>query len=755
MANVDEAATPRGGARGRGRGRGRGRRGRGGAGQGRQQSHQEEQQQQQQQYQKQPQQPTSERTPKTADDSEDDSEVCFICANPIEFTSVAPCNHKSCHICALRMRALYKNKDCPHCRTPAPFVIFTADHEKNFEDYAEDDIAIPEPTVGVKYTSNDIYTQSLLFLKYNCPETTCDFQGLGWPDLHRHSKSVHHKRMCDLCSRNKKLFTHEHTLFSDKELEVHMSRGDDQPGALDQSGFKGHPRCDFCRERYYDADKLYEHCRNKHERCFLCDRDNPATPHYYRHYDDLEQHFRKDHFLCMDRECLEKKFVVFASQMDLNAHQLEEHGNTLSKDVRRDARVVDMSNFDYRQSYQPHQQQRRGGNRGRDPNADTPLPTSSAQPMRRDEVAFQRQLAIHSAQSIAPRSFGGQLSQPSSTTPVRPSRATPSQPQRQEPRQPQSQNTLQDAMGNNLGQVTDPASLSPQERARLVRHGAVIERASSLLANDEAKIARFRGHVSSYQKGGFTANQLLDAFFTLFADTSSNAIGTLVKEIVDLFERPEKKEGLLKAWQDWRAINEDYPSLPVTAPTVSSSGWAGVMTGTSSLSAPGNTGLNQRQIMKLKSSTKKGKGRTNLASIVSASGPPSGSSRQPPSSSTFPSLPKTGPNSSSAAAASMPSWTASSSQNNPGPSKVRLNNTDAFPSLPSAPKPQTTMFGINTALVKRNFGQPTETGFSWGGGSGSGSGANTPAEGTAAAEGGPSSGKGKKKGKKVKLMQFG
>ncbi len=46
-------------------------------------------------------------------DDDEDVEICFICANPIIHHSVAPCNHITCHICALRLRALYKNKDCP------------------------------------------------------------------------------------------------------------------------------------------------------------------------------------------------------------------------------------------------------------------------------------------------------------------------------------------------------------------------------------------------------------------------------------------------------------------------------------------------------------------------------------------------------------------------------------------------------------------------------------------------------------------
>ena len=45
-----------------------------------------------------------------------EAEVCFICASPVEHNCVAPCNHRTCHICALRMRALYKKTECTHCR---------------------------------------------------------------------------------------------------------------------------------------------------------------------------------------------------------------------------------------------------------------------------------------------------------------------------------------------------------------------------------------------------------------------------------------------------------------------------------------------------------------------------------------------------------------------------------------------------------------------------------------------------------------
>lgn len=54
-----------------------------------------------------------------------EAEVCFICASDVEHHAVAPCNHRTCHICALRMRALYKTKDCVHCRVSSTLVKIT------------------------------------------------------------------------------------------------------------------------------------------------------------------------------------------------------------------------------------------------------------------------------------------------------------------------------------------------------------------------------------------------------------------------------------------------------------------------------------------------------------------------------------------------------------------------------------------------------------------------------------------------------
>ena len=49
--------------------------------------------------------------------SEDnDAAICWICAEPVKYYSISECNHRTCHVCALRLRALYKKTDCTFCK---------------------------------------------------------------------------------------------------------------------------------------------------------------------------------------------------------------------------------------------------------------------------------------------------------------------------------------------------------------------------------------------------------------------------------------------------------------------------------------------------------------------------------------------------------------------------------------------------------------------------------------------------------------
>ncbi|KAF2737860.1 hypothetical protein EJ04DRAFT_532810 [Polyplosphaeria fusca] len=689
----------------------------------------------------------------TQAEEEPEGEVCFICASPVQHTAVAPCNHRTCHICSLRLRALYKTKTCAHCRTESDYVIFTDDATKNFDDFVRGDFDKSDDNLGIHFENQVIYEDTLLLLRYNCPDGECDVACLGWPDLHRHVKTAHGKVMCDLCTRNKKVFTHEHELFTPADLKKHQKFGDDNPGAVDQSGFKGHPDCGFCRQRFYGDDELYTHCRDKHERCHICDRRSEGRKQqYYVDYNELEVHFRKDHFLCPDRECLEKKFVVFDSEMDLKAHQVEVHPNGMSKDALRDARRVDMSGFQLRTSHEHEHSNRREGRgrgRGRDPNSE-PLPPSSAQPMSRAELAYQRQMAVQSGPSATGRSFGGQLTSteafaarpaprdttPSTVTASRPTNVT---------------NTVNN-VANNLGTLNlegPPSTSAPRtqrDHARLVRHNAVTDRALAMLNHDMAKFNEFTTKLAAYRTSSVSAAGLIESFFAVF-DTSPVELGKLVKEIADIYEIPGKREDLLKAWGDWKAINEDYPSLPGSATGVSLSGGPAAHGGS--------------RLLKLKSSTAQ-----SSRSAVSKKASWATTS----SSSSFPSLPA--PSSSGGRIGAKPGQTpwatsAASTRVSPMPSRasssVALDSkakgamADAFPALPAAPKPTSTLFtpGYSGAGIRRDNSGRNTAANAWTTNSAVAWQPNAGAASSGAVAAGDEGATGKKKGKKQTLFHFG
>ena len=125
----------------------------------------------------------------------------------------------------------------------------------------------------------------------------------------------------------------EHKLYDSAALQKHFKSGDS-----DDPSFKGHPECEFCKTRFYGIDELFDHLNKQHENCFLCAR-NGKNNQYFDNYGTLEKHFFDDHYACRHFECLEKKFVVFYSDMDLQAHHLKEHG---AKKDRNKGRLIQM-----------------------------------------------------------------------------------------------------------------------------------------------------------------------------------------------------------------------------------------------------------------------------------------------------------------------------------------------------------------------------------------------------------------------------
>jgi hypothetical protein len=271
---------------------------------------------------------------------------------------------------------------------------------------------------------------------------------------------------------------------------------------------------------------------------------------------------------------------------------------------------------------------------------------------------------------------------------------------------------------------------------------AVIERASNLLQNDTLKLSEFRTKVSHYRTSAISATDLIDAFFSLF-DTPSSELGKMIKELAEIYEDDAKKGALLKAWNDWRAVNEDYPALPGP----SGGGLPGLSSST--------TGSGGKRVLRLKSSTaQSSQSAMGRAGSLSGSGM-SANNAFPPLSSSSQSHQSPGASAlawGTGTRASRPSTQTTSSAARPaaprtGPA-ARTNDSDAFPALPAAPKPNTLMSGLTRGTVRWDNRSPAP-GNAWS------SDPSTPGESEADDPGQSQGKKGKgKKGKQI-LFQFG
>ena len=263
-------------------------------------------------------------------DDDDEAEICFICAEPVRLFSLPPCNHRVCHICSMRLRALWKKRECTFCKAEATRVIFTANATKAFGAYTPDELPYVDEKLAIYFETEQDYQDTISLLRFNCPNPKCEAMCAGWADLKTHVKREHSRLLCDLCIKHKKIFSHEHTLYTAASLQAHLTNE--------------HHYCEYCRQHFYSDDELWVHMRDNHEQCHICKhRSEEERWRYYKDYRMLEQHFKKEHYLCPARECLEKKFVVFENQMEFQVHQVQEHGHTLSSREKRDALRVDAS----------------------------------------------------------------------------------------------------------------------------------------------------------------------------------------------------------------------------------------------------------------------------------------------------------------------------------------------------------------------------------------------------------------------------
>eukprot|EP01103_Thecamoeba_quadrilineata_P000358 TRINITY_DN10300_c0_g1_i1.p1 TRINITY_DN10300_c0_g1~~TRINITY_DN10300_c0_g1_i1.p1 ORF type:complete len:794 (+),score=132.35 TRINITY_DN10300_c0_g1_i1:57-2384(+) len=265
---------------------------------------------------------------------------CLICTEPSVLYSIGTCDHReTCAFCSLRLRVLYGDFNCSLCKILQPVVIFSS-KPKSFEEYHLPSL-IYEPSLKIYFDNKEQHKEIMANFELCCKYCKELFPSLE--NYQRHLKSQHCLYFCEVCLKDRKVFLPKQKLYSSHDLYLHRTYGDE--GAFDGEPIRPHPSCKFCESSFFGEDQLYDHLTKNHETCFLCERRG-LRYQYFKNYSTLENHFRTNHHLCLEPECLEKKFVVFDSEIDLKGHQVNVHFKE-RKMSQSEKRIAQTLHFDF------------------------------------------------------------------------------------------------------------------------------------------------------------------------------------------------------------------------------------------------------------------------------------------------------------------------------------------------------------------------------------------------------------------------
>ncbi|KAJ1815769.1 hypothetical protein LPJ56_004466, partial [Coemansia sp. RSA 2599] len=527
------------------------------------------------------------------------------------------CDHRTCHVCNLRLRALFKSRACPYCKTDLETVIYTSNGESTYAELLEAPLEYSDESLNIKFDSKEAHDATMHILQFNCPHTRCRYvDGDGWSGLKDHVRKVHSKQFCELCLKHKMSFSHEHKLFTKAQLRAHYSRGDG-------TGFTGHPECQFCRTSFYDNDQLFDHCRKNHEQCFLCVRSGVGRQVYFANYSTLEDHFNRDHYPCRNIQCLEKKFVVFDNKIDLQSHELEEHGSSIvGQRARREAKQINV-NFHYATNRGSSSSSgpgsgsvpgasrsepasntvgsnssaggaARGKGKARPPpeNSSTPSTMTVNEPDaagvsiagRRRPAGFGRVSEVSSrAQQHVSNSYSRAAATPSSADPS----ASEPEPEPEsetlwptlgaEPSGPSG--PMRDRAPSGFGRLSEPTSQNAASSSAagiseqtLASHQELLQRVSAYLSHREQPVSRFRNLTTEYKNGQVSADDYVQncwlLFLTVPGKNAKEMMQKTIKSVAELLPDAEMKAPLLRALGEHRIKQQQFPALtPLTSST--------------------------------------------------------------------------------------------------------------------------------------------------------------------------------------------
>jgi hypothetical protein len=76
-----------------------------------------------------------------------------------------------------------------------PLLIFSLSSDKAFEDFHSEDTSFNDAKLSISFESQDMMEESLILLRFNCPESSCAYIAGGWNDLKIHTRAMHGRQL--------------------------------------------------------------------------------------------------------------------------------------------------------------------------------------------------------------------------------------------------------------------------------------------------------------------------------------------------------------------------------------------------------------------------------------------------------------------------------------------------------------------------------------------------------------------------------
>ena len=153
--------------------------------------------------------------------------------------------------------------------------------------------------------------------------------------LQDHLRVQHRLTLCQVCTDHQRDFVSRLPRYNPAGLQKHYqlehyscpfcsSSSNTTAATMDRDGGSTSTTASSTLP-FYDLNALYLHCHREHYRCHICETNLQITNQFYKSYKSLERHFDQRHYLCCHPTCLNDRFIVFYTDIDLAHHERSVH----------------------------------------------------------------------------------------------------------------------------------------------------------------------------------------------------------------------------------------------------------------------------------------------------------------------------------------------------------------------------------------------------------------------------------------------